>query len=150
MIICRTTQMLYGPWLSWPYSDYIFISFLDTEIKQAFHIPPSFASCLVTWKQGSCLFPCGAQTSLFVIPGDRHRKIPPLTQREITLFVLCQSTQILQRYCAPAAWALPGSPQRERATLCSRLNVKKIGVTKRESPQLLLILSSKYLYFIEH
>lgn len=37
--------------------------------------------------------------------------------REITLFVLCQSTQILQRYCAPAALAFPSSPQREKATL---------------------------------
>lgn len=45
-----------------------------TQIKTSLSV--SFfahcVECLVTWKEGSCLCPCGAVTSLFVVPGDRH------------------------------------------------------------------------------
>lgn len=68
----------------------LLISFPDNmfkrKIKQAFpspQIPPSFAryvECLVTWKEGSRLFPCGAVTSLFVVPRDRHLSVCSSTE----------------------------------------------------------------------
>lgn len=71
------------------------------------------APCLITFsntKGGkSRRFPCGALTSLFVVPGDPALVSallygdgsPPTTPGEITSPVLCQSLQILQRRGAP-------------------------------------------------
>lgn len=99
----------------------------ETSLFQYREIPPSFThcvECLVTWKEGSRLFPCGVVTSLFVAPGDPHlsacssTEIDPSSDSEgIHLIFLCQSTQILLRHCAPAASALPCSPQWVEATL---------------------------------
>ena len=73
-----------------------------------------------------------------------QRKIPPLTLREITSFVLCQSTQILQRHCAPAPRALPLlSP--EGAGCC--LHVRKGQLNNADGVYLpdFIILSCNYL-----
>lgn len=117
---------------------------VQTWIKAAcwyLHNPPAFAHCawcLVTWKEGSRLFPCGALTSLFVVPGEpalvstqlyRDRSLLWLWGKSPRLFCVnplrsCSAIVLRQPRPSPA---LP----REAGPHYSRLHVKKVKLTQQ-------------------